>query len=102
MVIDKRFRFEVAPEDEQGKYNWFDAQKACSMRGNGWRLPTREEQLLMRGHKKELGLKDGHYWSSSEYYSNDAWYQDFYNGNQYSSYKYDRNRVRAVRTVESK
>ena len=99
-MIHKTFNFEVAMEDEPGIYNWDDAQTACSLRGNGWRLPTREEQSLMQEHKEGLGLIDDDYWSSSEDNSGYALAQNFYDGYHYYYSKQNYKYVRVVRTVE--
>ncbi len=70
-----------------------------------WFLPSKDELNLMylNLHVNELGgFEDGFYWSSSEVDANDAWCQDFTNGNQYPQgvdiiYKSDYFHVRAVR-----
>jgi hypothetical protein len=52
-----------------GKMNWKQATEACANLGNGWRLPTKEELLLMY---EELHLKgkgdfaEDYYWSASQ------------------------------------
>ena len=50
-----------------------------------WFLPSKDELNLMYAnlHKAGLGgFSDAGYWSSSEYYAYDAWWQRFYNGYQ--------------------
>ena len=65
-----------------------------------WRLPTKDELNMMYGQRDEIGgLGGSYYWSSSPVGVNDAWRQDFYNGNQKygSNYGSKRGQVRAVR-----
>ena len=94
--------FEVYPND-LGEMTWNDAMKACADLGDGWRLPTRLELLLMHINQYELnGFAYVNYWSSTEVDSNDAWVQNFSNGNQYgnSFIKNSNNHGRAVRTIK--
>ena len=79
---------EVMTED-LGEMNWEDAMKACADLGDGWRLPNREELNVLYENKDKIGgFGDYGYWSSSEYDNDDAWGQDFLDGNQdpYSGY----------------
>ena len=69
-----------------------------------WRLPDKEELVLMYEnlHKKDIGgFADDYYWSSSEGFSSNAWYQSFYFGYQNIYYKISFIRVRAVRFFNS-
>jgi len=51
--------------------------------GYGWRLPTKDELNLLYKNKNTLGsFTDYPYWSSTEYDSDQAWYQIFDNGRQ--------------------
>ena len=66
----------------------------------GWFLPSKYELDLMYKnlHKNGLGsFAYDSYWSSSELNGNNAWRQNFFNGNQINSYRYFENRVRPVR-----
>tara|TARA_R110001592_G_scaffold285609_1_gene554091 strand:- start:63 stop:380 length:318 start_codon:yes stop_codon:yes gene_type:complete len=92
-------KFEVYPEDCKCKLEHDNASKYCKGLGDGWRLPTRNEQLEMYKHKEQLGLKDSYYWSSTESSSNIAWYYNFYLGSSNGSSKPKSYRVRAVRTI---
>ena len=48
-----------------------------------WFLPSKDELNQMFLQKGIIGgFVPGYYWSSSEYNTNLAWYQSFYNGNQ--------------------
>jgi len=63
-----------------------------------WFLPSRDELNAMYGQVGIIGgFASGYYWSSSEYGSNDAWYQDFGNGYQGGYVKYGTIQVRAIR-----
>ena len=72
-----------------------------------WYLPSKEELNLMYQNKATIdatatansgsGFASDYYWSSSEFYSNVAWYQYFLNGYQNNYYKSSTYRVRAVR-----
>ena len=89
--------FEVYPTD-LGKMKWEDAKKACTDLGDGWRLPTRLELLLMYNNQDELGgFANILYWSSTEFANYVAWIQLFNNGVQGSNNKTSNYYVRAVR-----
>ena len=71
-----------------------------------WFLPSKDELNLMylnigQGNALGLGNVGGfasyYYWSSSDFVANYAWRQDFFNGDQYFTNKYDTYSVRAVR-----
>jgi len=94
--------FEVYPND-LGQMTWDNAMNACDGLGDGWRLPTRLELLLMHINQDGLGgFADSYYWSSTEGDKNlgVAWVQYFYNGLQSSSNKGNLVYVRAVRTIK--
>jgi hypothetical protein len=93
--------FEVYPTD-LGKMNWYEAKKACADLGDGWRLPTRLELLLMYNNQDELGgFVDTYYWSSTEIANVlSAWRQDFFSGYQVFYDKGSTNYVRAVRDIK--
>jgi hypothetical protein len=92
--------FEVS-RDIARPMSWYNAMQWCEDLGNGWRLPTRAELLMMYEHRDAIGgLESGYYWSSSEGGSGDAWVQSFSSGYQFSYYEGYSCRVRAVRTAE--
>jgi hypothetical protein len=63
-----------------------------------WFLPSKDELDLLYQQKDVVGgFANDNYWSSTEYNSFNAWYQNFYNGNQNASGKNYTIRVRAVR-----
>ena len=80
------------------------AAKLCSDLVYGgyddWFLPSKDElnRMYLNLKLNNLGFFSvAYYWSSSEGPANGAWYQDFFNGYQYSSYRGYGNRVRPVR-----
>jgi len=63
-----------------------------------WFLPSQDELDLLYKQKAVVGgFASSYYWSSSEYNSNSAWTQHFFNGNQVTLAKVNSFRVRAVR-----
>ena len=93
--------FEVYPTDLE-KMNWDEAMKACADLGDGWRLPTRLELLLMYNNQDKLGgFANNYYWSSSEFDNDYAWLQLFSNGFQLIGSKGSGNYVRAVRDIKN-
>ena len=77
-----------------GRFRWNEAMaEAKNYRGGGftdWRLPTREEQLLLFRSVRENRLEIIPYeifWSSSEISNNTAWYRNFSGGRQGSAGK---------------
>jgi hypothetical protein len=100
-IIKPEFEaFEVYHEDLEGHYTWREAKKACAKLGAGWRLPTKEELEEMY-EKRDMvgGFANNDYWSYTENDTNNAWSQNFSNGNQYSLDKNDYISVRAVRNI---
>jgi hypothetical protein len=99
VILEEHFKFEVHPE-ELGEMNWEDANTECALLGEGWRLPTRGELLLMYENKNVVGgFANNFYWSSSEHGNYDAWLQGFSNGYQYYYSKDGYYCVRAVRSI---
>ena len=92
--------FEVYP-DNLGKMSWKSAVKICDDLGDGWRLPTRLELLIMYNNQDEIGgFAANYYWSSTEYVNGYAWWQGFGNGNQDVNNKFGNGYVRAVRDIK--
>jgi hypothetical protein len=87
----------LAQLDETGRA----AQIASTININGyqdWFLPSREELSQMHSRRTAIGgFSNNWYWSSSQYNTNDAWNQRFFNGGQGNYYKDGQNRVRVVR-----
>ena len=89
---------EVMTEDLERTYTWDDAMKACSVLGDGWRLPTKDELNLLYENKEKIGgFTSNVYWSSSVFDFNFAVAQFFLNGGQNFNPKYSTYYVRAVR-----
>lgn len=99
IILKQTLKFEVYPKD-LGEHTWNDAKILCEDLGDGWRLPTREELLLIWLNKDNIGgFAAAYYWSSSEYRSNYAWGQDFLFGSQDNDGEGNAFYVRAVRDV---
>ena len=66
-----------------------------------WSLPDRREARLLTINSPDSFNENELYWTSEEdeYYTCDAWTQDFSHGYQAGSYKADKLRARAVRRV---
>ena len=91
--------FLVNPK-ELGKMTWEEAKGACASLGEGWRLPTRVELLLMYENKDVVGgFANANYWSSTEDNNYNAWKQYFYDGLQNYFSKDNKSSVRAVKTI---
>jgi len=57
-IIGKPIRIrnlEVAQNDFPKEMTWYDAKKACTDLGNGWRLPTKDELNLLYINKDKIG-----------------------------------------------
>ena len=78
-------------------YPWYAATR---IKKHGWRLPRRDELILLY----ELVPKsrcDKRFWSSSVYTNNSryAWWVGFNNGDDYLSYKHESYSVMLVREI---
>ncbi len=102
IMLSFKFKFEVYPEDLPGIHNHVGAKLAIKEElGNDWRLPTREELLLMYKTRDLIGgFANNYYWSSTEVDSNHAWIQFFNNGYQYYFNKSITGYVRAIRDIK--
>ena len=95
----KSSTLEIAEHDFPTQMVWDEAKNACELLGDGWRLPTKEELNELYSQKNEIGgFADAYYWSSTEYYGNNAWIQYFFSGDQNANLKNSIYSVRAVRT----
>lgn len=90
-------KFIVYKHDIKEECDWWDGKKACE--DIFCRMPTCKELLVISENKKEIDelmkehggepLKDECYWSSSEYYTNLAWYVRPSDGYMYNDYSKD-------------
>jgi hypothetical protein len=80
--------------------NWDDANKACSLLGNGWRLPTQEELNILYQNKFLIGgFSNKNFWSSTVYSDNNLGWQSFGDGRASRTKKEAKYvNVRAVKT----
>ena len=78
--------------------NWYQANHDADAHGPGWRLPAKHELNLLYLQKDVVGgIGDNGYWSSAEFDSESAWFQNFGNGSQDIRIKSNPISVRAVR-----
>lgn len=97
----------IAQKDFPEKMKWWDAKTACTALGDGWRLPTKSEMLLLFQNKATINgiYEREYYWSSTEL-ENDyrseyiAWLQRFDSGKQVTDVKDNNYYVRAVKDVK--
>ena len=98
----------VVAMQNQGAANWSDAEAMVNdaskhdsngAKFNDWRLPTKDELNLIFLQKESIGgFNLGmSYWSSTEYDSGNAWYQNFVYGGQDAINEGSTFGVRAVR-----
>jgi hypothetical protein len=101
-VVQRWIDIEVYPEDAPKAMSWNDAVAWCRSLGNGWRLPDRQELLMLYEQRYLIGGFGSYcYWSSSEGSSGYAWEQSFGSGGQSYNDKSNAARVRAVRSREA-
>lgn len=112
LTITKNFDFEVYSQDLPETMTYLNAVKVAKKIGDGWRIPTKEELLLLYEYRNEIGgfcteYKCGSgfpqwYWSCTERREDPAfvWNADFSDGNV-DWYHKDSNRLscRLVRLV---
>lgn len=98
----------AATADEPGgaAYTWQGAIDECTNKdgGNGWFLPSRTQLTLLWTNRYAIDSDDanggfafGTYWSSTEDDAINAWFQNFFNGDQNNDIKGLNLRVRCVR-----
>jgi hypothetical protein len=96
----------VIYDKDLGKMKWKDAIKACEDLGNGWRLPTKDELILLFENKDVTGdFGDRSYWSSStkkgisRFIFSNSFFVDFKRG---SCFEISQDRDLYVRPVRTK
>jgi hypothetical protein len=87
-----------------GEYNWNDAIRVAQEYNGGhckdWRLPSRSglNRVYENLHKRQIvNLGNVWFWTSSQHYFYDAWYQSFQDGYQDYCPKTDLYSVRLIR-----
>jgi len=91
----------VAEKTFPNTMNWDEAKKASESLGNGWRLPTDDELMILYNNKDKIGGFSGEfYWNSTEYgFAKDiGGCQSFSNGAMVNDGKDTKHYVRAVKT----
>ena len=79
---------------------WNSAMKHCEDLGDGWRLPTKEELIILYENKDKIGgFAITYYWSSTDFANVFAWIQGFSFGAQNNTVKAVTENVRAVRSI---
>ena len=99
----------VDNQDLPVKMTWDDARSFIEVLNKGnykgfsnWRLPTKDELNDIFLLKDNIGgFANYGYWNSTEINAIDAWYQYFYNGNQYNYSKGVSSFVRCVRSINN-
>jgi len=97
-------QFEVAKKDLPKSMDWFKAKKQSEKKGDGWRLPTKEELKIIYN---DLHLKNLHDFGNVNYWSLDEDEEDedfayglcFDDGRTYWNNKISEECVRLVRTL---
>ena len=70
----------IAEHEFPEKMDWDDAMKACKDLGEGWRLPTKQEILMIYQNSNEISYYlDDYYWTATihDIDTEMAWYQYF-------------------------
>lgn len=101
--IDEMIRIDMADGSlevltyDLGQRNWEDAMKVCANLGDGWRLPTKDELIMLY---TDLQYLDDYtyYWSSTEGIYDSAWCLLTRDGSMTPTPKQNTLRVRPVRS----
>ncbi len=57
----------IADKADMGRMTWAAAEKACAEKGQGWRLPTRDEMVKLYANMGKVGrFEQNDYWTSTE------------------------------------
>ena len=97
MKLKAKYKFKIHKKSKKN-LTWEEAKAYCKSLGDGWRMPTRVELLLMYEAKEEIGgFANNDYWSSTEVAGTNAWTQDFHDGFQTFNGKSYTDSVRAVK-----
>ncbi len=89
----------ISEKDFPNEMNWDDANKACALLGDGWRLPTQDELNILYQNKDKIGgFSNNSFWSFTVYSDNKPGYQYFDDGRVRRTEKEENINVRAVKT----
>jgi hypothetical protein len=92
IIIDN---LEIPQRDFLEKVNLYGAVEICEDLGNGWRLPTQKELMILFFNKDKIGgFQKSRYWC---YTSNEGNNVDFKSGYSLRSYDQNEFRVRPIR-----
>ena len=96
---------EIAENNFPKLMNWDEANEACKSLGEGWRLPSKDELVILGNKDNYLNgrliyhlVSDNFYWSSTEKDINFAWYIFFSNCSVGNANKNHNGYARAVRS----
>lgn len=95
------YRIIVAPKFLEKSLKWNDAIDYCNE--ISWRLPSKDVLNFLYKNTANMPSEEsfiGHYWSSTETSSTDAWYQSFLSGNQDATNKTYSRYIRPYRRVK--
>lgn len=94
---------EVFRNDLPGTMRWSDALNSGNKIGEGWRLPTKDELIILYKNKSKIGrFENNYYWTSTIESNKDVSFVDFSTGNNYTIKPLNRDKafVRLVRTIK--
>ena len=81
--VSGRYGLLAQPADSTRNTTWDEANQTAKGYGQDWRLPTKEESVLLYKARGIVGgLHYANYWNSTEYDRDNAWSQYFIFGNQ--------------------
>jgi hypothetical protein len=89
-------------KNDLGTLTWTDAASACAALGDGWRLPTIDELIILETNKDKIGgFVNSLYWSSTEVAPANAYIQSFVEVKTANDDKNYLFHVRAVRSIST-
>ena len=94
---------EILNNDLSETMNWTDALNSGNKIGEGWRLPTKDELIILYKNKSKIGrFENNYYWTSTIESNKEVSFIDFSSGNNYTIKPLNRDKafVRLVRTIK--
>jgi len=86
---------------DSGKMSWDEANNKVKEKGNGWRLPNKEELFYLYKNKNLItGFSDkvfSYYWTSEKFAENKIWVLDITNGFETTDKKEVLNYIRLIK-----